>query len=78
LFWQWIFYQLLCGNIFLISDTTGPIFTKFKVGRPMEGLDKSCIHFAIDQGTLPWQPSLDVKSATLANLPLLVALAFQS
>jgi len=40
------------------SGTTGRIFTNFSgIDRAMSGLDKFCIHLAIAQGMLPWQPT---------------------
>jgi len=54
----------------VISGTTGPIFSKFSgLVDLLERLDKSCIYFAITQGTLPWQPILDAKLAKFAYLP---------
>jgi len=49
-----------------MSGNTGQIFTKFsQVCRTVKGLNNSQSHFVMVQGTLPWQPILDVKSAFL-------------
>ena len=61
----------------VISEYTGPIFTKFSalvdLWEEWEGLINSTFFFTIAEGTLPWQPILGAK---LAYPPSLVTLTF--
>jgi len=59
----------------MISESTGPIFTRFSLyGRHLLVHYHSEPNFSIAQGTLPWQPILWLKSG---KSPLFVAIAFQ-